>query len=85
MALALMIEMKRKVKETNRGREDEPSRFEYTSNPGGDMSPENTITVCFVTLTVTDITIFPSGERWGRIPFVTTPRLYPGTVCSQVV
>ena len=64
--------MKRKVKETNRGRENETSRFEYTSNPGGDMSPENTVTECFVTLTVTDITVFPPGERWGRIPFVTT-------------
>ena len=69
-----------KVQETNRGREDEPSRFEYTSNPGGDMSPEDTVTGCFVTLTVTDITVFPPGERWGRIPFVTTvgvPRGYP--------
>ena len=36
------------------------------------MSPENTVTGRYVTLTVTDITVFPPGERWGRMPFVTT-------------
>ena len=77
-----MAEMKRKVKETNRGREDEPSRFEYTSNPGGDVSPENTVTGRYVTLTVTDITVFPPGERWGRIPFVTTASRTP--ICHMV-
>ena len=82
MALALISEMKRKVKETNRGREDEPSRFECTSNPGGDMSPENTVTGRYVTLEVTDITVFPPCERWGRIPFVTTASRTP--TCHMV-
>ena len=46
------------------------------------MSPENTVTGCFVTLTVTDITVFPPGERWGRIPFVTTASRTP--ICHMV-
>lgn len=41
------------------------------------MSPENTVAERFVTLTVTDITVFPPGERWGRIPFVTTSSMIP--------
>ena len=40
------------------------------------MSPENTVTERFITLTVTGVTVFPPGERWGRIPFVTTVLMF---------
>ena len=37
MSLALMTEKTNQVRKTNRGREDEPSIFEFTSNhPGGE-------------------------------------------------
>ena len=46
------------------------------------MSPGSAVTGCFVPLTVTDVTVFPPGERWGRIPFVTTASRTP--ICHMV-
>ena len=76
MSLVLMAEIIKQVRKTNRGREDEPSIFEFTStHPGGEtLIPGLCNFRRLLGSTPWDIfiTVFPPCERWGRIPFVTT-------------
>jgi len=87
MSLALMAEIIKQVRKTNRGREDEPSIFEFTStHPGGEtLIPGLCNFRRLLGSTPWDIfiTVFPPCERWGRIPFVTTASRTP--ICYMVL